>query len=92
LALAPAPAAPQAISTLTAGPFDVVLAPTLTLNAGVTARQIPVAVVTIPRLPSTSTSNEYEQLEPVNFVQGFALGFALVLIGGLLILGSRRSV
>ena len=31
-------------------------------------------------------------LKPVNFIQGFALGFALVLIGWLLLLGLRRSV
>ena len=81
---------PQAISTLVAGPFDV-LEPTVTLNVGSTAAQIPVAVVRIPRLPSTSTNVAYEPLQPVNFVQGFALGFALVLIGGLLLLGMRRS-
>lgn len=46
---------------------------------------------TVTRLPSTSTNDEYEPLKPVSFVQGFALGFALVLIGGLLLLGLRRS-
>jgi hypothetical protein len=91
---APAPpvlAVPQTISTLTAVPFDVFLGPSVTLNVGSTGAQIPVAVVTIPRLPSTSTNGEYEPLKPVNFIQGFALGFALVLIGWLLLLGLRRS-
>jgi hypothetical protein len=64
----------------------------VTLNVGVTAVHIPVAVTTIRRLPSTSTSGEYEQLDPLNFVQGFVLGVTLVLIGGLLMLRSRRSV
>ena len=91
-ALAPVvPAAPQVISTLFAEPFDVLL-PISALDVGTTAAQVPVAVVTIPRLPATSTSRDFEPLEPVNFVQGFALGFALVLIGGLLFLGSRKSV
>ena len=92
---APAPVelvTPQTIATLSAVAFDVFLEPTVTLNVGRTAAQIPVAVVTIPRLPSTSTNDEYEPLKPVNFVQGFALGFALVLISGLLLLGLRRSV
>jgi hypothetical protein len=92
---APAPAvlaAPPTISTLWTVPFDVLVEPTVTLNVGSTGTQIPVTVVTIPRLPSTSTNDQYEPLKPVNFVQGFALGFALVLIGGLLLLGLRRSV
>jgi hypothetical protein len=50
-----------------------------------------VTAVAIPRLPSTSTNHAFEPLKPVNFVQGFTLGFALVLIGGLLLLGLRRS-
>lgn len=83
--------APQSISTLVAGTSDV-LEPTVMPNVGITAAQIPVAVVTSRKLPSTSTSNVYAPLMPVNFIQGFALGFALVLIGGLLLLGSRRSV
>jgi hypothetical protein len=82
---------PQAISTTTLGTFDV-LDPTVTLNVGITAALIPVPVVPIPRLPSTSTNDAYGPLRPVNFVQGFALGFALVLLGGLLLLGSRRRV
>lgn len=49
------------------------------------------ARVTVPRLPSTSTSNDYEPLKPVNFVQGFALGFALVLIGWLLLLARKSA-
>jgi hypothetical protein len=92
---APAPAvlaAPRTISTLWTVPFDVLDEPTVTLNVGSTGTQIPVALVTIPRLPSTSTNDQYEPLKPVNFVQGFALGFALVVIGGLLLLGLRRSV
>jgi hypothetical protein len=82
-----------------AGPFAVLAATavtasaptTVTLNVGSTAAQFPVAVVTISRLPSTSTNDAYQPLKPVNFVQGFALGFALVLIGWLLLLGLRRS-
>ena len=70
-----------------ARPFAVLAEAAVTANV-----LIPVAVVTIPRLPSTSTNVAYEPLQPVNFVQGFALGFALVLIGGLLLLGMRRSV
>lgn len=92
---APAPAvltAPQTIAILSAVPFDVFLGPNVTLNVGSTGAQTPVAVVTIPRLPSTSTNVVYAPLKPVNFVQGFALGFALVLIAGLLLLGLRRSV
>jgi hypothetical protein len=61
-------------------------------NVGSTGAQTLVAVVTIPRLPSTSTNDVHAPLKPVNFIQGFALGFALVLIGGLLLLGLRRSV
>ena len=79
------------IATLVAGPFDVVLEPIVTQLVGVTAAHIPVAVVTVSRLPATSTSNDYEPLEPVNFVQGFALGFALVLIVWLLLMGPRKS-
>ena len=77
------PAANSAYTT------QVSLAPVLPV--GITAAHIPLAVVTLPRLPSTSTSNAYEPLKPVNFVQGFALGFALVLIGWLLLLESRKS-
>jgi FlaG/FlaF family flagellin (archaellin) len=69
----------------------VFLEPTVTLKVGSTGAEIPVAVVTISRLPSTSTNDAYVPIKPVNFVQGFALGFALVLIGGLLLLGLRRS-
>ena len=90
----PAPAVlatPQTIS-VSVVLLDVFLEPTVTLNVGSTGAQIPVAVVTIPRLPLTSTNDEYEPPRPVNFVQGFALGFALVLIGGLLLLGLRRPV
>lgn len=78
--------------TGSAVPFDGFLEPTVTLNVGSTGAQIPVAVVTSPRLPSTSTNDVYAPLKPVNFIQGFALGFALVLIGALLLLGLRRSV
>jgi hypothetical protein len=80
-----APAAPQAISTLTVRPFDVVHEPTVTLNIGLTAAHIPVAVVMITRLPSTGTSHEDEQLEPANFAVGFVVGLLLVLISGLLV-------
>jgi hypothetical protein len=77
-----------------ARPFAVLAGAAVTGNAttvGTLGAHIPVAVVTIPILPSTSTNDEYEPLKPVNFVQGFALGFALVLIGGVLLLGLRRS-
>jgi hypothetical protein len=60
------------------------------ISPGPLANWLP-ARVTVPRLPSTSTSNDDEPLKPVNFVQGFALGFALVLIVWLLLLGSRKS-
>ena len=83
-----------AISLIAAPTASAAYTTQVTLGAArqVAAAQVPVAVVTIPRLPSTSTRSDFEPLKPVNFVQGFALGFALVLIGWLLLLGVRKSV
>jgi hypothetical protein len=78
------PAAPQVtfVVTVDEAPSDASLASSITLDVGITAAQIPVAVVRIPRLPSTSTGDEV-QLAP------FALFLALV--GGVLITSRRRD-
>jgi hypothetical protein len=70
------------VVTVDEAPSDASLASSITLDVGITAAQIPVAVVRIPRLPSTSTGDEV-QLAP------FALFLALV--GGLLITSRRRD-
>jgi LPXTG-motif cell wall-anchored protein len=77
----PAPAA--ATLSMSVAPADVWDTPTVTVAVGVTAVQIPVAALTIPRLPATSTSDESGP--------PMLLGFLIGLIGVLAIFVWRRS-
>jgi hypothetical protein len=62
--------------------MDAPLASTITPDVGLVAPHLPVAVVKIPRLPSTSTRDQVE-LAP--------FGLFLALVGGLLIAARGRE-
>ena len=69
---------------MSVAPVEELIEPTVVIAVGTTALQIPVAVLAIQRLPSTSTSDTSGQ--------AMLLGFLIGLLGTLLIVGSRKSL
>jgi len=77
------PAVEAVALSLSVAPVEVFVEPTVAIAVGTTAVQLPVAVVTLRKLPATSTSDTPGQ--------PMLLGFLIGLLGTLLIFGSRKS-
>ena len=78
------PAVEAVALSLSVAPVEVFVEPTVAIAVGTTAVQLPVAVVTLQKLPATSTSDTPGQ--------PMLLGFLIGLLGTLLILGPRKSL
>jgi LPXTG-motif cell wall-anchored protein len=81
--MAAMPALVAAALSLSVAPVEEFVEPTVAIAVGTTAVQLPVAALTIPRLPATSTSDESGP--------PMLLGFLIGLIGVLAIFVWRRS-